>query len=107
MDKETNMNPQKISELFEKAKEKEKSGVGDVHQLREKIAQTELEYKNLDAAVKQSYYSGKPADNSQFQKLADLVNEIKSLKERLAQLEAQKAPAPAKDSAAPTEQPVS
>ena len=71
--------------------EKEKSGVGDVHQLREKIAQTELEYKNLDAAVKQSYYSGKPADNSQFQKLADLVNEIKSLKERLAQLEAQEA----------------
>ena len=71
--------------------EKEISGVGDVHQLREKIAQTELEYKNLDAAVKQSYYSGKPADNSQFQKLADLVNEIKSLKERLAQLEAQEA----------------
>ncbi len=30
MDKETNMNPQKISELFEKAKEKEKSGVLDV-----------------------------------------------------------------------------
>ena len=69
--------------------EKEKSGVGDVHQLREKVAAKELEYKTLDTEIKQSFLKGKPADNAQYQKLSDLFNELKTLKDRLAELESE------------------
>ena len=69
--------------------EKEKSGVGDVHQLREKVAAKELEYKTLDSQIKQSFLTGKPADNAQYQKLSDLFNELKELRERQAQLESE------------------
>ena len=67
--------------------EKEKSGVGDVHQLREKIAEKERAYKSLDASIKQSFQQGRPVDNSQFQQLADLHNEIQALQRRLGDLE--------------------
>ena len=72
--------------------EKEKRGVGDVHQTREKLAQKELEYKRLDAAIKQSFLVGSPADNSQFQKLSDLHNEIKELQRQLAESESKEDP---------------
>ncbi len=67
--------------------EKEKSGVGDVHQLRERIAEKERAYKSLDASIKQSFQQGRPVDNSQFQQLADLHNEIQALQRRLGDLE--------------------
>ncbi len=67
--------------------EKEKSGVGDVHQLREKVAEKERAYKNLDASIKRSFQQGRPVDNSQFQQLADLHNEIQALQRRLGDLE--------------------
>lgn len=69
--------------------EKERSGVGDVHQLREKVAAKELEYKTLDAEIKQSFLRGKPADNAQYQRLSDLFNELKALRERQAELESE------------------
>ena len=67
--------------------EKEKSGVGDVHQLRKTIAEKEQAYKTLDGAIKRSFLQGKPADNSEFQKLSDLDTEIRSLREQLAKME--------------------
>ncbi len=67
--------------------EKEKSGVGDVHQTREKIAAKEREYKNLDASIKQAFQHGARVDNADFQKLADLHNEIQNLQKSLNQQE--------------------
>ncbi len=67
--------------------EKEKSGVGDVHQTREKIAAKEREYKTLDAEIKRSFQQGKPVQNSEFQKLADLHNELTTLQQSLSKLE--------------------
>ena len=63
--------------------EKEKSGVGDIHQTREQIEAKEREYKRLDSEIKRSFQYGKPVANSEFQKLADLHGEIQKLQESL------------------------
>ena len=67
--------------------ENEKSGVGDSHQLREKIAEKERDYQRLDAKIKRSYAEGVPVGNEQFQSLADLYSEIDALKRKLAEIE--------------------
>ncbi|MDD3589724.1 MAG: AAA family ATPase [Thermoguttaceae bacterium] len=67
--------------------EKEKSGVGDVHQTREKIEAKEREYKTLDAAIKQAFQRGAKVDNADFQKLADLHAEIQALQQNLSKQE--------------------
>ncbi|MDO5310058.1 MAG: AAA family ATPase [Planctomycetia bacterium] len=67
--------------------EKEKSGVGDVHQLRETLNAKRLEYRNLDAQIKQSFFQGKPADNAEFQKMSELHAQIQQLEKQLAEQE--------------------
>ena len=67
--------------------ENEKSGVGDSHQLREKIAEKERDYQRLDSQIKRSYAEGSPVGNEQFQKLADLYSEIDALKKKLVEIE--------------------
>ncbi|MBQ9874689.1 MAG: AAA family ATPase [Thermoguttaceae bacterium] len=67
--------------------EKEKSGVGDVHQTRQKIAEKEREYKNLDAEIKRAFQTGRRVENADFQKLADLHQEIQNLQQSLGRAE--------------------
>lgn len=67
--------------------EKEKGGVGNVHQTREQIAAKEREYKTLDAAIKQAFQQGKRVDNADFMRLADLHSELRRLNETLSKLE--------------------
>lgn len=63
--------------------EKEKSGVGGACQTREKIAQKERQYKTLDSEIKRAFQQGRKVENSDFQKLADLHNELQALQQSL------------------------
>ncbi len=69
--------------------EKEKSGVGDVHQLREKIADVEHEFKTLGTEINMSQTRGIPVPESKYQKLLELDNERKRLQVQLDQLESE------------------
>jgi len=84
--------------------EKEKSGVGDVDQLRQQVAAKELEYKTLDTEIKQSFLKGRPADNSQYVKLSELFNELKDLREKEAKLESEEQKSTEESAAAGLEQ---
>ncbi len=52
--------------------EKEKSGALDVHQLRNQLAEVELQYKTLETQIKTEQSQGKPVDEAQYQKLFEL-----------------------------------
>ncbi|MCF0233666.1 MAG: AAA family ATPase, partial [Thermoguttaceae bacterium] len=60
--------------------ENEKAGVGDARRLQETIAEKEREYQTLDAEIKRRFSRGLSPSNEDYQKLADLFNEIQRLK---------------------------
>jgi ATP-dependent Clp protease ATP-binding subunit ClpB len=63
--------------------ELEKSGLGDVHQIRSKLADADLNYDHLAAAVKETQSSGVPVDESDYQKLYELDLQRKKLSQQL------------------------
>ena len=63
--------------------EKEKSGLGDVHQIRSRLAQVEFEVNQLNAAINTKQSAGQRPDEEEFQRLLGLVNEQKELAEKL------------------------
>ncbi|MDO5554504.1 MAG: ATP-dependent chaperone ClpB [Planctomycetia bacterium] len=65
--------------------EKEKSGAADVHQLRNKLAQLQHEYKSLETQIKEEQSSGRPVQESRYQELYERDTELKKL---LAQIDA-------------------
>jgi len=67
--------------------EKEKSGLGDVHQIRGRLAQVQLEYNQLGAAIKEKQSSGIPVSEEDYQKLYELDIEQKQLSEQLERIE--------------------
>ena len=63
--------------------EKEKSGLGDVHQIRSRLADVQLEYGHLEAAVKEKQSSGTPVGEEDYQKLYELDIQQKKLAQQL------------------------
>jgi ATP-dependent Clp protease ATP-binding subunit ClpB len=63
--------------------EKEKSGLGDVHQIRSRLAEVQLEYGHLEAAVKEKQSSGTPVGEEDYQKLYELDMQRKELAQQL------------------------
>ncbi len=70
--------------------EAEKHSVGDVHELRKRLEQVELEFSQLSAAIKEKQSAGLLVDEDDYQRLYRLDNERKQLSKRL---EASAAPA--------------
>ncbi|MCL2347491.1 MAG: ATP-dependent chaperone ClpB [Planctomycetaceae bacterium] len=67
--------------------EKEKSGVGDVHQLRNKLAGVEREFKQLQTKINEEQSRGKMVDESQYQRLFELDTQQKQLAKELESLD--------------------
>jgi ATP-dependent Clp protease ATP-binding subunit ClpB len=63
--------------------EKEKSGLGDVHQIRSRLADVELRFNHLAAAVKEKQSSGVHVGEDDYRKLYELDLQRKHLSEEL------------------------
>ncbi len=63
--------------------EKEKSGLGDVHQTRSKLAEVELQHNQLAAAIKEKQSAGALPGEEDFQRLYELEVKRKQLEAHL------------------------
>ena len=59
--------------------ELEKSGLGDVHQIRSKLDEAELQFNHLSAAIKEKQSAGLPVPEADYQKLYELDMQRKRL----------------------------
>jgi ATP-dependent Clp protease ATP-binding subunit ClpB len=73
---------EKLAKLREQW-EREKSGLGDVQQLRKDRDETELQFNQLSAAIKEKQSSGVPVLESDYQRLYELDLKRKKLSEQL------------------------
>ncbi len=69
--------------------EMERSGLGGVHQIRSKLAEVELQFNNLSAAIKEKQSTGVPVEESDYQKLYELDLQRKQLSQQLEKAEPQ------------------
>jgi ATP-dependent Clp protease ATP-binding subunit ClpB len=67
--------------------EKEKSGLGGVHQIKSRLAEVELEFNHLETAIKEKQSSGVPVGETEYQRLYELDIEKKRLAEELDHME--------------------
>ncbi len=77
-----------IAELTEQW-EAEKLSLGDVKGTREQLEELELEYAQLEATVREKQASGQVVDEQDYQKLFELDNKMKTLREQLEAEESQ------------------
>jgi len=63
--------------------EAEKLGLGDVQKVRQELADVELQFEQLDAAIKQKLASGVPIPEEDYQRLYELDVRRKQLNERI------------------------
>jgi ATP-dependent Clp protease ATP-binding subunit ClpB len=61
----------------------EKSGLGDVHQIRSKLDEVLLQFNQLGAAIKEKQSAGLPVNEADYQKLYELDMQRKRLTEQL------------------------
>ena len=66
----------------------EKSGLGDVQKLRERLATVQVEYERGYADLRQAASRGERVDEKRYQALAELDAEHKALEKKIAQAEA-------------------
>ncbi len=66
----------------------EKSGLGDIQKVRERLAQVQVEYNRAWDDIRHMQQRGEPPHEKQFQALAALDAERKSLEQKIAQSEA-------------------
>ncbi|MGL4942936.1 MAG: ATP-dependent Clp protease ATP-binding subunit [Thermoguttaceae bacterium] len=71
--------------------EREKSGVGNVHALAEKLAQTQQQFQSLSGQIKEEQSQGRIVSESLYQKLFELDSEQKRLQSELESREAEQA----------------
>ncbi|MDX1944151.1 MAG: ATP-dependent chaperone ClpB [Pirellulaceae bacterium] len=64
--------------------EAEKLGVGDVQKLRKDLDRIQLEYSQLDAAIKEKQSAGIPPSEDDYQKLLKLYNQRQTLEKQIA-----------------------
>jgi ATP-dependent Clp protease ATP-binding subunit ClpB len=67
--------------------EKEKSGLGNIQDVRRRLNEVELEYSRLGAAIKEKQSSGIPPGEAEFQKLYELHQEKGRLSQQVEQME--------------------
>ncbi len=72
----------KLADLREQW-ESEKAGLGDVHQVRQQLADVDRQYDQLGAAIKEKQSSGGRVPEGDFQKLYELEMQRKKLRGRL------------------------
>ncbi|NLY01354.1 MAG: ATP-dependent chaperone ClpB [Rhodopirellula sp.] len=72
--------------------EREKSGLGDVHQVRRERAEVELQFNHLQASIKEQQSSGAPVHEVDYQRLYELDIRLRKLSEQLEKLEVSEAP---------------
>jgi ATP-dependent Clp protease ATP-binding subunit ClpB len=63
--------------------ELEKSGLGDVHQIRSKLDETELQFNHLSAAIKEKQSAGMPVAEADYQKLYEMDMQRKRFSQQL------------------------
>ncbi|NUQ64674.1 MAG: AAA family ATPase, partial [Pirellulales bacterium] len=68
--------------------EREKSGLGDVHQVRKQLADVELQFNQLQTAIKEKQSSGSLVREEDYQRLYELDIRRRQLGEQLEKLEA-------------------
>ncbi len=61
----------------------EKLGLGDVQKVRHELAQAELGFGQLDAAIKEKQANGDPVGEEEYQRLYELDNQLKSFRARI------------------------
>ena len=79
----------KLADLREEW-EAEKRGVGDVTEVRAKLDKIELEFQQLNSAIRDKQASGRPIDEQDYQRLYELDVEKKKLLQALEQQSADK-----------------
>ncbi len=67
--------------------EKEKSGLGDVHQVRKRLAEVDPEYKLLEAGIREKTARGERPPEEDYQRLRQLDMEKKALAGQLERME--------------------
>ncbi len=67
--------------------EKEKSGLGDVHQVRKRLADVEPEYRLLEAGIMEKTARGERPPEEDYHRLGDLAKERETLAAQLEQME--------------------
>ncbi|MEI8371766.1 MAG: ATP-dependent chaperone ClpB [Planctomycetota bacterium] len=72
--------------------ELEKSGLGDVHQIRSKLDEVQLQFNQLGAAIKEKQSAGLPVAEADYQKLYELDIQRKKLTEQLESADKPQAP---------------
>lgn len=73
---------QKLANLKEQW-EAEKLGLGDVQGVRQELEQMDLEYSQLEAAIRDKQAGGQPVEESDYQLLYELDNRRKTLRNQL------------------------
>ena len=63
--------------------EAEKLGLGDVQKVRHELAQAELGFGQLDAAIKEKQANGDPVGEEEYQRLYELDNQLKIFRARI------------------------
>ena len=72
--------------------ELEKSGLGDVHQIRSKLDEVLLQFNQLAAAIKEKQSAGLPVNEADYQKLYELDTQRKRLSEQVEAADKPQAP---------------
>ena len=85
---ETAQLKQKLASLKEQW-EGEKLGLGDVQSLREELENTEREYAQLEALIREKQASGQMVDESDFQRLYEFDSRLKHLRDQIQREEEQ------------------
>ncbi len=84
---------EEMAELREKLKtlrqqwEHEKSGLGDVHQVRKQLADAELQFNQLQSGIKEKQASGTPVSEQDYQRLYELDQHRRQFADQLDKLE--------------------
>ena len=73
--------------------EREKSGLGDVHQIRKEVGEVELQFNQLQAQIKEKQAAGALVSESEYQRLYELDLKRKQLNEQLQTAESSSAEA--------------
>ena len=82
IESETDEHKHKLASLREQW-EAEKLGMGDIQQDRQDTEQVELEFRQLDSAIKEKQSAGMPVPETDFQRLYELDVQQRRLRERI------------------------
>lgn len=88
IEKEMSKKKEELAELRARW-EKEKSGLGDVHAVRNEMATAQHEYKTFETVIKEKQSRGQLVAEADYQKLFEIDTKYRKLREQLDKLEAE------------------